>query len=115
MDTKAGDGQSGEHLDASQLRRDISRVSRDIVDDGTGWGTRCPSVLDIARIESGDLGGARRAVVIAHAGRCSRCGLTIAELREARNEILGPTPHARFAQSQRAAAAIENILRLRLH
>jgi anti-sigma factor RsiW len=75
----------------------------------------CPSVLDVACLESGDLSDLRRAAVRAHSRRCARCGASLADLKAARNEILGPTPAARSTRSRRAAEEIQNLLRRRLH
>ncbi|MES1205139.1 MAG: hypothetical protein ABUS79_04305 [Pseudomonadota bacterium] len=79
------------------------------------YAANCPSVLDVARFESGDLNEAQRATVIAHARQCARCGLSVAELREARKEILGGTADISTVRSLRAAEEIATILRLRLH
>ncbi|MEP6653927.1 MAG: hypothetical protein ABJA82_11235 [Myxococcales bacterium] len=76
---------------------------------------RCPSLFDVACLESGDLTAHRRAAVLAHARRCPRCGLSLAELSQARREILGAAPATRSVQAQRAAQQIAEALRMRLH
>jgi hypothetical protein len=76
---------------------------------------RCPSVLDVAGFESGTLSGVRRAVIDAHSRRCPYCACSLAELQQARLEILGLTPGGRAAVAQRAADEIETLLRRRLH
>ena len=76
---------------------------------------RCPSLFDVACLESGGLTPNRRVAVLAHTRRCARCGLSLAELSEARREILGATPDARSAQAQRAARQIAEAVRMRLH
>ncbi len=75
----------------------------------------CPSLVDVACLESGDLSEARRVAVNAHSRGCFRCGLSLAEFRQARNEILGATARARAARSRRAAEDIQKLLRQRLH
>ncbi|MEO5769507.1 MAG: hypothetical protein ABIS92_14235 [Polyangia bacterium] len=76
---------------------------------------RCPSLFDVACLESGDLTANRRATMLAHTRRCPRCGLSLAELSQARRELLGAAPAARVAQAQRDAQQIAEALRLRLH
>lgn len=76
---------------------------------------RCPSVLDVAGFESGTLSAVRRAVVDAHSRRCAYCACSLAELQQARVEILGVTSGSSGAIAQRAAEDIETILRRRLH
>lgn len=75
----------------------------------------CPSLLDVACLESGDLGEFRRAAVNDHSRRCFRCGLSLAEFRQARNEILGTTARTRSVRSRHAAEEIQKLLRRRLH
>jgi hypothetical protein len=95
-----------------------------VFDSGVGVGAwrskirhrlRCPSVLDVASFESGDLSALRSAVVGEHSRRCAHCACSLAEIQQARNEILGPLPAARALAAQRAAAEIEMLLRRRLH
>jgi len=76
---------------------------------------RCPSVLDVASFESGGLPALRHAVVSAHSRRCPHCACSLAEIQQARNEILGPLPEGRAAAARRAAEEIETLLRRRLH
>lgn len=74
----------------------------------------CPSVLDVARLESGDVNETERTTLAAHALRCTRCQASLREFREARHEILGLNDHARSRQSRLAADEIQNLLRRRL-
>ena len=76
---------------------------------------RCPSVLDVAGFESGTLSAVRRAVIDAHSRRCAYCACSLAELQQARVEILGATSGGSAAVAQRAAESIEIQLRRRLH
>lgn len=78
-------------------------------------GLRCPSVLDVAGFEAGSLPALRRALVSAHSRRCPHCACSLAEIQQARNEILGPLPDDRAAAARRAAEEIETLLRRRLH
>jgi len=69
-------------------------------------GRRCPSFLDLARFEAGDLTDVPSAAINAHAGPCPRCGGALCEIRDARVDLLGPTwDHRRTAR--RAARSIE--------
>ena len=70
-------------------------------------GRRCPSFLDLARFEAGDLAEIPSAAINAHAGPCPRCGGTLYDIRDARADLLGPAAcdHARTAR--RAARNIE--------
>ena len=76
---------------------------------------RCPSVLDVAGFESGTLPAVRRAVIDAHSRTCPYCACSLAELQQARTEILGANPMGRAAVAQRAAAQIETLVRRSLH
>lgn len=78
-------------------------------------GPTCPSVLDLAAFEAGDLDGLGRAELTAHARHCVRCGTALAELQQARREILGTTDLARLSRVRLAAREIEDALRRRLH
>jgi hypothetical protein len=75
----------------------------------------CPSVLDVARFESGDLPRGQRAVIKRHAHQCSRCTSALQEIRRARSEILGETAGAQSDRSRLAAETIQGILRQRVH
>jgi predicted Zn-ribbon and HTH transcriptional regulator len=77
--------------------------------------TGCPSVLEVARCESGDLADSDQIAIWAHASRCPRCESSFAEIRLARLEILGPTAHAASARAHQAAERIQALLRLALH
>jgi|GEM_PF-5790282 len=80
--------------------------------DGIGC---CPSVLDVARFESGDLPRKQRAAIKRHAHQCSRCTSALQEIGRARNEILGETAGVQSDRSRRAAETIQGILRQRVH
>ena len=75
----------------------------------------CPSVLEVARCESGDLSHYDQMAIRAHASRCRRCESSLMEIHQARLEILGSTAHATSTQSQQAAERIQALLRLALH
>jgi anti-sigma factor ChrR (cupin superfamily) len=72
-------------------------------------------LIDVARYESGDLSLARRATIQAHSGCCARCGTSLADIRQAREEILGSTANSTSTQSRHAAEEIRAILRRALH
>lgn len=76
---------------------------------------RCPTVLDVAGFEAGILPAVQRAVIAAHARRCAHCACSLAEIQQARVELLGPSLSGRAAVVQRAAQEIETLLRRRLH
>jgi len=70
-------------------------------------GRRCPSFLDLARFEAGDLAEIPSAAIDAHAGPCPRCGGTLCEIRDARADLLGPAACDHRRMASRAARAIE--------
>jgi hypothetical protein len=72
-------------------------------------------VLDVACFESGGLSDLRRAAVKAHSRSCMRCGFSLADIRQARTEILGATEKIRTLRSRHAAEEIQNLLRPRMH
>lgn len=61
----------------------------------------CPSRYELARYEAAGPGAAQEPSIAAHVGRCDRCGGVLAELGEARGELLGRDP----AEASRRAAA----------
>jgi len=69
----------------------------------------------VASFESGALPPLRRVVVSAHSRRCPHCACSLAELQQARAELLGRLPEGRAAAARRAAAEIETLLHRRLH
>lgn len=75
----------------------------------------CPTMLDVAHFEAGDLVSARAVEVQYHLRHCARCKASLAEIRQARHEILGLTAVAQLHRSRRAAAEIQFLLRRRLH
>lgn len=72
-------------------------------------------MLDVASFESGDLPARRSAIVGEHSRRCAHCACSLAEIQQARTELLGPLPAARALAARRAAEEIETLLRRRLH
>jgi hypothetical protein len=108
-------GESKNALTAWTVRQEGHVGSRGTSSRSRSRTNRCPSVLDVARFESGELSELRNAVLQAHSSHCFRCGCSLAELQQARAEILGITPHARSLRSRRAAEEIQNLLRRRLH
>ena len=66
----------------------------------------CPSFLDLARCEAGQLDEAPRARIRSHAGACDRCGGMVFDIRGARYELLGAQPGERCAASFRAAVTL---------
>lgn len=52
-------------------------------------GRQCPSFLQIALWEAGDLHDLPGAFIHSHAGLCTRCGGTVFEIRAARSELFG--------------------------
>jgi hypothetical protein len=81
------------------------RRGRDEKDADHGGATRasCPSALELARCEAGELGDLATAAIDHHRRGCARCGANFAEVRAARTELLGDAPDQR---SRRAAAEI---------
>jgi hypothetical protein len=69
----------------------------------------CPSLLDLARCEAGDLPHAVDAMQ-AHASGCSRCGGIASVIGCARLALLGPTPHERCVSSHRAATMLAAVV-----
>ena len=63
----------------------------------------CPSFLELARCEAGELSEAPRDRIRSHAGSCDRCGGLVIDIRGGRYELLGPTPGDRCAVSYRRA------------
>lgn len=81
-----------------------------------GWRSRaCPSLFEVACSESGGLTERRREAILAHSQHCPRCRFALAELAQARRELLGATAADGFLQAQRAANEIAALLRHRLH
>lgn len=72
-------------------------------------------MLDVARYEAGDLGTARAIEVQFHFRQCPRCVSSLAEIRQARHEILGLTPSSQATRSRHAAEEIRWVLRGRVH
>ncbi|HEY4186738.1 MAG TPA: hypothetical protein VGP07_16795 [Polyangia bacterium] len=66
----------------------------------------CPSVLDIARCEAGDLPDGLRTTLQTHAGACARCGGILTIFGCARLSLLGPTPHEQCSDAHRAATLL---------
>ena len=63
----------------------------------------CPSFLELARCEAGELDEAPRARIRSHAGVCDRCCGMVFDIRGGRFELLGTKPAERFAAAYRAA------------
>jgi len=63
----------------------------------------CPSFLELARCEAGELAEAPRAWIRSHAGVCDRCCGMVFDIRGGRFELLGTKPTERFAAAYRAA------------
>ena len=75
-------------------------------------GRGCPSFLQIALWEAGDLADVPGASIRSHAGRCPRCGGTLCEIRASRTELLGPADgEPAGAAALRGACLIQVALR----
>lgn len=68
----------------------------------------------MARYEAGDLGTARAIEVQFHFRQCPRCGSSLAEIRQARHEILGLTASSQATRARIAAEEIRKSMRCRL-
>lgn len=115
METKAGAGVEAAKIPGSGLPAGQVAGGIRLPQSPGIAGPTCPSVLDIAAFEAGDLDGLRRAELTAHARHCKRCDTALAELQQARREILGATDLARLSRVRLAAREIEDALRRRLH
>ena len=73
----------------------------------------CPSLVEITRCESGELGPQPCANLRAHAADCSHCGGILSLIECARLAVLGTTPGARLAQAHRTAALLLTLVEKR--
>lgn len=71
-------------------------------------------MVDVARYEAGDLGTARAIEVQFHFRQCPRCGSSLADIRQARHEILGLTASSQAIRARTAAEEIRKSMRCRL-
>jgi hypothetical protein len=71
---------------------------------------RCPSFLEIALWEAGDLADVAGASIRSHAGRCPRCGSTLCEIQVSRTELLGFSPLDQARAARRSADGLRQRL-----
>jgi hypothetical protein len=73
-------------------------------------GRRCPSFLEIALWEAGDLAEVVGASIRSHADRCPRCGSTLCEIQASRIELLGLSPLDQTRSARQSALRLRQRL-----